>query len=118
MANRIPAILRALPFRAPVLSRRQSQVGLELVRSLEAVDLIHRRHEAHRRHRSYPSSDGTCTEGRSILQDAELSACASRLSVLVRLAPTPSAGASVAGTTRTSCPCLIAASATLNASQP
>jgi len=59
---------------------------------------------------------GMCTEGRSILHDNSLSICASRRSVLVLRAPTPSVLTSVAGTTLTSCPAVLAASAMRKAS--
>src|SRR6266404_3760852 len=52
--------------------------------------------------RSRASCDGICTDGRSMRHEARLNASASRRSFLVWRAPTPSAGANVAGTTRTS----------------
>jgi hypothetical protein len=59
-------------------------------------------------------AEGMCTEGRSMRVDTALSALASRLSVLVRRAPTPNVRTSVAGTTRTSWPAALAWSAMRN----
>jgi hypothetical protein len=65
---------------------------------------------------SRASVDGMCTDGRSIRHDTSLSTRASFWSFLTPREPTPNVFTSVAGTTRTSWPAAIAASATRNAS--
>ena len=65
---------------------------------------------------SWLATRGMCTDGRSIRHEASLNVRASPTSFFSPRCPTPSVRTSVAGTTRTSCPCCRAAPASRNAS--